>query len=130
MTRKRNQRKLITSGDRLADWIFSRAIHALNQRVEGIYVKRMLRERHGDRTEYDFGYLENGVIYLSSAMHLNRTTMARTLLHEALHAAFGDVPERNILSLEGIVWKRLSGAQTAILKSYIPRHHVKESYEP
>lgn len=130
MPSRRHQSRQITSGDKLADWIFSRVVYALNYKIWGIYVKRILRERCGDKTFSDYGYLEDDVIYLSAGMHLNRTMMARTLLHEALHAVFGDVRERNIFSLEGIVWKRLSKEQIAILKSYIPRHKVKESYEP
>lgn len=127
MARKSHPQCWITSRDKLADWIFSRVIFALNYEVENIYVKHILRERFRGSQIDLYGFVEDNVIYLSNAKtkHRNREAIAKTLLHEALHVVFEKIPERNILRLEDLVWEKLSREQIRILKSYIPRHTVK-----
>ena len=127
MVRKNHPRQWITSGDKLTDWIFSRIISALNYKVENIYVKHVLCEYfHKNRIDL-YGFVDDNIIYLSGAKtkHPNRGAMAKTLLHEALHVVFDKIRERDILRLEDLVWEKLSREQIKILKSYIPRHMVK-----
>lgn len=127
MSGKRRSRHWITSGDKLVDWIFSRIIHSLNYKIEAIYLKRVLHERRGGKVIEYYGYIDDDTIYLSAAKtkHENRRAIAKTLLHEVMHNVFCGIYERNILRLEDLVWEKLSEEQIAILKSYVPRHIVK-----
>lgn len=130
MARKRSRRRWITSGDKLTDWIFSRVIQELNYKIEATLLKKNLREKYCKKTIELYGYIDNDVISLSASksLHPDREAIAKTLLHEVLHNVFGSIYERNILSLEDLVWERLSREQIAMLKSYVPRHIVKNSY--
>lgn len=130
MSGKAVKKRWITSGDKLTDWIFSRIIHALNHKIEAIYLKEFLREKYrGKATEF-CGYIDDGVIFLSASgkWHRDRRAIAKTLLHEVMHNIFCCVHERNILRLEDLVWEKLSDKQIDILKSYVPRHIVKNSH--
>jgi len=130
MTRKKGRRRWITSGDKLTDWIFSRVIHNLNYKIEATLLKKNLREKHCKKTIELYGYIDSDVISLSAAksLHPDREAIAKTLLHEVLHNVFCPIYERNIRRLEDLIWEKLSREQIAILKSYVPRHIVKNSY--
>ncbi len=129
MAENRRLRRWITSGDKLVDWIFARIIHALNYKIEAIYLKRVLHEVRGGKGIEYYGYIDDDIIYLSAAKtkHSDRRAIAKTLLHEVMHYVFSGIHERNILRLEDLVWEKLSEEQIAILKSYVPRHIVKIS---
>ena len=123
MSGKRRRGRWITRGDRLTDWVFSRVVQSLSYEVEGIYLKRFLKDKFRGRERDLCGFLDDGAIYLSKSkvVHRSRDEIARTLLHEAFHFVFDRVLERDILSLEDIVWERLSAKQRAILKFFVPR---------
>lgn len=127
--RARKSRR-ITSGDDTVDWIFSRIIHALNYEIEVIMLKRFLREKYRGKMKNFYGYIEDDVISLSNSKtwHPNRRAIAKTLLHEVMHFVFGSIHERDIRRLEDLVWEKLSEEQMRILKSFVPKHVVKNSY--
>lgn len=130
MSNRRKRRRLITSGDDTVDWIFSRIIHALNYKIEVIMLKRFLREKYRGKMTNFCGYIEDDVISLSNSKtwHPDRRAIAKTLLHEVMHFVFGSVYERDIRRLEDLVWEKLSEDQIRILKSFVPKHVVKNSY--
>lgn len=127
-SRKSEKRKeRISSGNKLVDWMFVSAIHALNRDAEDIYKVRDLRDPDlpqrklcGLKDEYN-----NIFISADRNKNPNRTEMGKTLLHEALHIAFESIEEPRIGRLEDILWELLSSAQQRILKSYIPKHFSK-----
>ena len=129
MARSLGKRRWITSGDKLGAWIFARIIYSLNYKIEAIYLKKVLHERHGGEEIDYYGFIDDDIIYLSAAKtkHKDLRAIAKTLLHEVMHNVFCGIHERNILQLEDLVWGKLSEEQIMILKSYVPRHIVKIS---
>ncbi len=123
MAGKSRSRRRISSGDGIVDWIFSRIIHALNHDIEEIHLKSVLYERHGGKTFSFYGYIDDGVIFLSAAKarHADRRAIAKTLLHEVMHHVFYGVRERHILRFEDLVWEKLSEAQIEMLEFFVPK---------
>ncbi len=115
----------------LIDRIFKKVLQSLNEDIEGIYVKKFLREKIKTKVFLDDGWLkyddnDNLYIYLSARNHGNsRRAMAKTLLHEVLHFLYPKLREQSVLKLEDLVWKRLNEKQKAALIAYVPKHMVK-----
>ncbi|MDP3710720.1 MAG: hypothetical protein Q8R29_03320 [bacterium] len=128
MHKRRCARKIPLSGDRLVDWEFRRIIYVLDNIVEFIKKKKVLRDPD-DRRKRLLGFLMTGhkVIYLSS--NKRYCPLAKTLIHEALHVLYppyiSRVPHRCIFQKEEILWLRFTEAQKRFLRSYIPKHEVK-----
>lgn len=125
--RRKNKRPKITSGNKSVDWLFVRIIRALNKEAEDIHKVPILKDPD-DRRKRLCGYLDDdNCIWVSTDKSCNADfeEVAKTVLHEAIHIVFPKESEPGVRSLEKRFWKDLSEEQRKMLKSYVPRHHVK-----
>ncbi len=134
MARRRNNRRFGPKcGDKAIDWIFRRIIARLKGGKIKVYKVNDLRDpddrRRGLAGRYlpkdkDEGILTN-MVFLNYPGKVNPIT-EKNLLHELLHDLFdGWVGEPAILSMEEVVWNKLTPEQKKLLKSFIPKHYVK-----
>ncbi len=126
------KKKIITSGDRLVDWIFRRFVEFLNYEVMAIRKKKGLRDPDDHHCKALRGFLTvDDEIYLSASkvQHRNKDEMLETLIHEVSHLLFEDVKERHIAQLENILGLKFTDEQKRILKKFIPKHTVKRGPE-
>ncbi|MBI2670345.1 MAG: hypothetical protein HYX20_04360 [Candidatus Yanofskybacteria bacterium] len=72
-------------------------------------------------------YLRGTYIFINSAKcrHHNRNEETETLIHELCHNIFSDSRHRFINQLERVLIENFTTDQKNLLKSFIPRHEVK-----
>ncbi|MDE2001233.1 MAG: hypothetical protein KGI60_01535 [Patescibacteria group bacterium] len=139
MPRRQNKGIHITSGDALVDFLFAQALRTLNQTVGDIFLNTAVffvsrKKKKGGKKSIQTlcGLLtEDDDIHLSASksLHPNRRAIAKTLLHEALHATFAEMEERHILQFEDRLWERLSPQQISLLCAYVPRRVGRKHYD-
>lgn len=122
------------SGDNLVDWVFKQFVFFLRRETLSIERKKKLRDPDCHR-KILWGLLETGLppsgkgvkITLNSAkrIHRNKDEETATLIHELAHFLFGNSWERYVLQVENILFERFTPEQINYLKSFIPRHEVK-----
>ncbi len=124
LRKPKKQKRRISSGNKLVDWMFVLIVRALNKEAGDIYKVKDLRDPDlpqrklcGYKDEYN-----NIFLNANKNKNANRSEMAKTLLHEAAHIAFEREAESRVLDLEEILWEMLSSEQQKIIKSYIPKH--------
>lgn len=121
------------SGDSLTDWIFKQFIFYLRKETIHIKRKRKLLDPNNKHKKTIRGLMEpksvssegNIEITINSSLHCDRNEEVETLIHELGHVVFWTTPEWSIKSLEGILIKKFTPEQKSFLKSFIPRHEVK-----
>ncbi len=127
-----NLRQVPLSGDKLTDWIFKQFVFFL--RRETLYIKRRKRllnpnDKHHRAIKglMDPEFEPKIEISLNSAksVHSNRNEEVETLIHELCHILFWKTRERSIWQSERILIKKFTKEQRDFLKSFIPRHEVK-----
>ncbi len=125
-------RQVPLSGDKLIDWVFKQFIFFL--RRETLHIKRKKRllnpndkHRQAIRGLMNPAFEPNIEITINSAksVHGNRNEEVETLIHELGHIVFWKTQERFIYQIEEILIKKLTPEQKNFLKSFIPRHEVK-----
>ncbi len=115
------------SGDQLADWFFRNFVFILNS--VRVSKKDNLRNPNRYREKLDGLLLcEESEVFLEAKLPIGERL--QTLVHECLHMMLPETRERKILQLEKIVWRRLTEDQRKILKSYLPKHKVKNVSAP
>ncbi len=57
--------------------------------------------------------------------HRDRNEEVETLIHELSHILLPTTRERDILTIERLMARRITRDQRAILRAFIPRHQVK-----
>lgn len=130
-----NLRKVPLSGDKLTDWVFKQFIFFLRRETLRIKRKKRLLDTDNPHRKALFGLLEcdlepagHGIqitINPSKSKHLNRDEELETLVHELSHIVFWKVQENFIYQVQKILIKKLTPEQKVFLKSFIPRHEVK-----
>lgn len=123
-------REVPLSGDELTDWIFKQFIFFL--RRETLHIKRKKRLLD-ERRRVMKGLMESKsvpkleiTINCAKRHHENRDEEVGTLIHELAHIVFWKTQEGFIRQIERILMDSFTQDQKNLLKSFIPRHEVKQ----
>jgi hypothetical protein len=118
-----------TSGDKLVDWVFKQFIFFL--RRETLHIKRKKRLLNDHRRAIR-GLMDPEsqpkieiTINCAKSVHENRNEEVGTLIHELAHIVFWKTREEFIGQIERILIEKFTQEQKDLLKSFIPKHEVK-----
>lgn len=113
------------SGLCLVDWHFIEIVNAIENVLEKIYLKKVLKDTTDHRKRL-LGYLGEDHKIAFIAHEPPDAPAVRNLLHEALHVTMPYVSERRIRVLEENLWQLLTDNQKKYLRKKVPKHHVKK----
>jgi hypothetical protein len=123
------------SGDPLVDWFFRQFVAVLKGEQVRIARKRRLVNPDDPHREVIRGLMDPDLdprgswvqilINPAKSTHRDRDEEVETLVHELAHIILPKTGERGILAVESILAKRLTRAQRACLKAFLPKHEVK-----
>lgn len=123
-------REVPLSGDELTDWIFKQFMFFLRRETLHIKRKKRLLDEHRRAIK---GLMESEsvpkleiTINCAKRHHENRDEEVETLIHELAHIVFWKTREGFIRQVERILIDNFTQGQKDFLKSFIPRHEVKQ----
>ncbi len=123
-------REVPLSGDKLTDWVFKQFVFFLRRETLHIKRKRRLLDEHRRVIR---GLMEHGseqnieiTINCAKSQHESRNEEVGTLIHELAHIVFWKTREEFIRQIERILISSFTQEQKDFLKSFIPRHEVKQ----
>ncbi len=118
------------SGDELTDWVFKQFIFFLRKETLHIKRKKRLLDEHRRALR---GLMESEpapelkiTINCAKRQHENRDEEVGTLIHELAHIVFWKTRDRFIWQVEKILTENFTQEQKNFLKSFIPRHEVRQ----
>ncbi len=118
------------SGDELTDWVFKQFVFFLRRETLHIKRKKRLLDEHRRviRGLMDPESDPKIVITINCApsQHENRDEEVETLIHELAHIVFWKTQEGFIRRIQRILIDNFTQEQKNLLKSFIPRHEVKQ----
>lgn len=126
----KRKKKIVSSGDRVVDWVFGRVCDILNYEDIQVVVTQIKRE--GDR-EGDVGIMhrpntckhnfDGYCVHVSKT--LKRGDKHKTFFHEVLHILCEHTEEESIEEGENLLWPRMSEEQKQIIAWYFKERRKK-----
>lgn len=101
----------------LVECIFKEFCHLLKHYVPRIHLKKNLRSKNGKSLAGEVS--ARRIIYIEN--DLCEHEKIKTLIHELAHLVFESVPEKDILEIEELLWKKFSQKQKIYLGRWIPK---------
>lgn len=132
---RHTKKKIVRSGDPLANWFFRQFMNVLASERVRISRKRRLVDPDDPHRQVIRGLMDPKIhpsgnwiqilINPSKNTHTCRDEEVETLIHELSHVVAPKASERAILRMEAMLAKRLTMSQLRELKAFLPRHEVK-----